>query len=223
MNPTTQDVTRAVDTAKVLQQQGYFTKVKQGDERAASYFARLTAQRVNPTGNPRDWGWLAKGGGFNIEGFADGAIVFGNDPADRQNVLKLVLQVGSSNPNDIQIASTSAALQPRRESDVWASPVSVPDSILMYLLNGGQPLPIEPPKPLYPSYEALGGDEGGKKITRILEADYKRAGMRGLDGDCGAWQQRVSYDFLTGICKTVEAAIAKHREEWCQTLGISVE
>jgi len=84
--------------------------------------------------------------------------------------------------------------------------------------------PTSPPpvKPTYPSYEALGGDEGGKKITRILEADYKRAGMRGLDGDCGAWQQRVSYDFLTGLCKTVEESIAKHRREWCDTLGIDV-
>jgi hypothetical protein len=79
-----------------------------------------------------------------------------------------------------------------------------------------------PARPVYPSYESLGGDEGGKKITRMLEADYKRAGMRGLDADCGAWQQRVSYDFLTGICSTVEESIAKHRAEWCQTLGIDL-
>lgn len=84
------------------------------------------------------------------------------------------------------------------------------------------PVPPAPSKPLYPSYEDLGGDAGGIKITRLLEADYMRAGMRGLDGECGAWQQRVSYDFLTGKCKTVEEAIAKHREEWCQALGISV-
>lgn len=82
--------------------------------------------------------------------------------------------------------------------------------------------PTPPTKPVYPSYEALGGDEGGKKITRMLEADYKRAGLDGLNGDCGAWQQRVSYDFLTGICKTVEESIAKHRPDWCQTLGIDV-
>lgn len=85
------------------------------------------------------------------------------------------------------------------------------------------PTPIPPPTPVYPSYEALGGDEGGKKITRQLEADYRRAGKPGLDGDCGAWQQRVSYDFLTGICTTVEASITKHRGEWCAQLGIPVE
>ena len=97
------------------------------------------------------------------------------------------------------------------------------------LPNDGTPVPVPTPTPpppsapVYPSYEALGGDAGGIKITRMLEADYKRAGARGLDGDCGAWQQRVSYDFLTGICKTVEEAIAKHRRSWCQTLGIDVE
>jgi hypothetical protein len=88
--------------------------------------------------------------------------------------------------------------------------------------SGTVPIPV-PPTPTYPSYEALGGDEGGKKITRQLEADYKRAGHAGLDGDCGAWQQRVSYDFLTGICKTVEESIAKHRKEWCDALGIPVQ
>lgn len=83
--------------------------------------------------------------------------------------------------------------------------------------------PHAPAAPVYPSYEALGGDEGGKTITRQLEADYKRAGLRGLDADCGAWQQRVSYDFLTGICKTVEESIKKHRDEWCQALGINAD
>lgn len=84
------------------------------------------------------------------------------------------------------------------------------------------PTPVPPPAPTYPSYEALGGDEGGKKITRQLEADYQRAGKPGLDGDCGAWQQRVSYDFLTGVCRTVEESVAKHRPGWCAALGIPV-
>ena len=84
------------------------------------------------------------------------------------------------------------------------------------------PVPPPPVTPVYPSYEALGGDDGGKRITRQLEADFKRAGRPGLDGDCGAWQQRVSYDFLTGVCQTVDESIAKHRGEWCAALGIPV-
>jgi len=85
-----------------------------------------------------------------------------------------------------------------------------------------QPPQPPPSQPTYPSYEELGGDSGGIAITRQLEADYKRAGRPGLDGDCGAWQQRVSYDFLTGVCKTVQESITKHRAEWCSALGIPV-
>jgi hypothetical protein len=82
--------------------------------------------------------------------------------------------------------------------------------------------PTPPPAPVYPTYEELGGDSGGIAITRQLEADYKRAGRPGLDGDCGAWQQRVSYDFLTRAVPTVQASITKHRAEWCAALGIPV-
>jgi len=75
------------------------------------------------------------------------------------------------------------------------------------------------PTPQYPSYEELGGDEGGKQITRILEADYRRAEKPGLDGECGTWPQRTNYDFLTGKCKTVEESIAKHQPEWRKALN----
>lgn len=220
MNPTPEDVKRAVEVATTLQQQGYFTRVKQGDETAASYFARLVASTVNPTGNPHDWGWLSKpAGGFNVDGYADGAIVFGNNHADLNNVLKIVTQVGSNNPNAIQIGSS---VQPRRTEDVWAMPVPLPAALRSYLLNGGEPIPIQPPSPSMPSYEALGGDEGAKKITRVLEADYRRAGRPGLDGDCGGWLRRTDYDVLSGLCKTVDDSIAKHRPEWCAALGIPV-
>jgi hypothetical protein len=86
--------------------------------------------------------------------------------------------------------------------------------------DGDHEPPAPPSTPIYPSYEALGGDAGGIAITRQLEADYKRAGRPGLDGDCGAWQQRVSYDFLTGVCATVQESIAKHRAEWLAALGL---
>lgn len=80
--------------------------------------------------------------------------------------------------------------------------------------------PEEPPKPTYPTYEELGGDAGAMKITRVLEADYKEAGRPGLDGDCGAWIRRTDYDFLVGICASVEESIAKHRNEWRDALGL---
>lgn len=76
-----------------------------------------------------------------------------------------------------------------------------------------------PHPPTIPSYEAMGGDEGGKKFSRILEADYKRAEKPGVDGDFGAWPWRTSYDFIAGICATVEASIAKHQPEWRKALN----
>lgn len=85
-----------------------------------------------------------------------------------------------------------------------------------------QPTPTPAPAPKFPSYEELGGDEGAKKITRVLEADYKRANRPGLDGDCGGWLRRTDYDVITGKIKTVEESIAKHRKEWCDALGIPV-
>lgn len=137
MSPTHDDVLRATDAAHRLEAQGLFARVKTGDERAASYFARLVAAEANPAGRSNDWGCLAKtGGGFNVEGFADGAIVFGADPADRHNVLKIVTQVGSTDPNAIQIGSE---VQDRREADVWRNPVPAPAFLRAYLLEGHAP------------------------------------------------------------------------------------
>lgn len=147
MSVSTADVKRATDTAHVLESQGYFAKAKSGDEKGASYFARLVASTVNPSGNPHDWGWLRKtGGGFNVEGYADGAIVFGNDPANLFNVLKIVTQVGSPDPNAIQIGD---AVQQRRDTDIWEVPIPVPESLTAYL-GGSHPTPPQPPQATQP-------------------------------------------------------------------------
>lgn len=76
------------------------------------------------------------------------------------------------------------------------------------------------PASSFPSYEALGGDEGAKKITRKLEQDYQRAGRPGLDGDCGGWLRRTDYDVLSGKIKTVDESIIAHRDEWLDALGL---
>jgi hypothetical protein len=150
MNPTTDDVKRALAAASRLVSEGYFAKVKTGDERAASYFSRMVAARANPDGIKSDWGALRKtAGGFNVEGYADGAIVFGNNPSDLRNVLKIVTQVGSDNPNAIQIGDQ---VQERRPVDVWESPVPLPSSLGTYLLNGGVPLPPPPVVPPPPAF-----------------------------------------------------------------------
>ncbi len=84
-----------------------------------------------------------------------------------------------------------------------------------------QPEPTPMPTPQVPGYEDLGGDEGAKKITRILEHDYKAAKRPGLDGECGGWLRRTDYDFIVGICKSVEESILKHRDEWLRALGLT--
>jgi len=76
------------------------------------------------------------------------------------------------------------------------------------------------PPPSYPGYDELGGDDGGRKITRQLDADFKKAGRPGLDRDCGSWQQRVSYDFLTRKVATIDDAMVKHRDGWLAALGL---
>lgn len=221
-NPTEADVKRATDAARILEQQGYLAKAKTGDERGASYLARLVASRVNPSGAAGDWGWLRKtGSGFHVDGFADGAIVFGNDPADRNNVLKIVTQVGSTNPNAIQVGS---AVQERRESDVWASPVPVPDALGIYLVGSAVPTPG--PVLTLPDYEALGGDAFGRAMIGVpLAADYLLAGQAMNDGSV-VWAWRTCHSLMTALVKAngqpVDAAgiVKKHRNEWRAILGL---
>lgn len=86
--------------------------------------------------------------------------------------------------------------------------------------DGASPTPEPPPSSSMPSYEELGGDEGAKKITRVLEHDYKAAGRTGLDGDCGGWLRRTDYDVLSGKIATVEESITVHRDEWLTALGL---
>lgn len=224
MSLSAEQLQRILTQARLRESQGYFARVKAGDQRAASLFARLIAFDLNASGNPEDCGWLSKSPGESqVDGYAEDAICGNADPNDLQNVIDLVNGAGAPGAS-LPSRLLPSDLKPRRVNNRWVKPQPLVVEETSYLLSGGQPMPPPPPaQPVYPSYEALGGDEGGKKITRMLEADYKRAGARGLDGDCGAWQQRVSYDFLTGICKTVEEAIAKHRRSWCQTLGIDVE
>lgn len=211
MGVSTEQLNRAVAKARELEAAGYFGLVKAGDKRAASLFARLTAYELNPTGDVDDYGWLTKNAGeTNVDGYAEDAIVLGLDPMDLQNVVDLINGAGAPG------ASIGGAVKERRPHNVWVRPMPLSDADMAYLRSGGGG---SVPAPSIPSYEAMGGDEGGKKVTRLMEADYKRAEKPGLDGDSGAWQWRTAYDFLAGICKTVEESIAKHQPEWRQSLN----
>lgn len=204
---------RALAMARELESQGYFSRVREGDQRAASYFARLVAQRLNPMGVPSDFGWLSKSPGESqVEGFAEDAIVYSNDESNLENVIDLVNGAGAPG------ATIGGGIKPRRTNNRWVKPEPLTDDQIKYL-RSGETAPVPPPVPVMPSYEALGGDEGGKKVTRLMEADYKNAGKPGLDGDSGAWQWRTAYDFIAGKFKTVEESITAHQPEWRESLN----
>lgn len=145
MNPTQTDVDRAVAAARTLESQGYFVRVKAGDQRAASYFTRMVAYEVNPSGNPSDFGCLSKTPGeTQVDGFAEDALCFGNNPADRQNAVDMINGAGAPN------ASIGGGIKERRENNLWVKPVPLTADQVSYLLNGGQPQPIPPPPPSFP-------------------------------------------------------------------------
>lgn len=153
-----------------LVEQGYFDRVARGDQRAAGLFTRLAAYALNPNGDPSGWGALRKtGGGHNVEGYSEDAIVLGNDTGNRRNVRDIIGGAGAP----------GARLQwggfvERRESDIWERPAPLNAEQMAYLRDG-QPAPgPTPPTPqpapcdLRPVLDTLAGLEAA--IIGIGEA-----------------------------------------------------
>lgn len=220
MSVPQEQLDRVVAAAKAREAQGYFQKAKEGDKRACSLFARLVGFDLNPTGKTSDYGWLTKvPPESNEDGYADDALCFGADPNDLRNVVDLINGAGEPNAS-IPGRITPDSVKERRAHNKWERPRALTPEEMDYLNSGDAPIP-QPPS--IPSYEALGGDEGAKKISRVLEHDYKAAHRPGLDGECGSWLRRTDYDFLSGIVPTVEGSITKHRDEWLDGLGLITE
>lgn len=208
---------RVADQANVRKSQGYFGRAESGDKRACSLFARLVGCDLNPSGKASDYGWLSKvPPESNEDGYADDALCYTADPSNLLNVVDLINGAGAPGAT---IPARIDAPKERRSTNLWVKPQPLTAEELSYLMSGGSPQPPQPPQPTIPSYEAMGGDEGGKKVTRLMEADYKTAGKAGLDGDSGAWQWRTAYDFIGGKFKTIEASIAQHQPEWRASLN----
>lgn len=129
-----------------LDEQGYFARCRSGEMRGCSYFARLVAQRLNPTGSCDGFGALTKpAGGSNVEGYADDAIVLGCSSGNLQNVYDLVTSAGAPGAS----IGFNGPL-PRRSSDLWEAPNRNPltSAQLEYLRpGGGQPGPGPGPGP----------------------------------------------------------------------------
>lgn len=142
------------DVVRALEAEGFFERARTGDKRGASLFARLAAYRMNPTGDRSSFGWLRKGGGTMVDGYAEDAIVYGDGPTTNNNVVDMV--VGAGAPG----ASIGWQIKPRRVGvDVWEAPRDLTPDEYAYL--GGRPTvgtggapPPPPPAATTCRYEA---------------------------------------------------------------------
>jgi hypothetical protein len=143
---------RAMPVVSAIDQvvnEGYFEKARSGDLRGASYFARLVAFRSNPEASTAAVGALRKGGGSNVEGYADDAVCGNANPADLFNVYDLV--GGSGAPG---ASPTVNGPLPRRDADTWEAPRALSADQMNYLKAGsGTPAPGPIPAPGLPAWE----------------------------------------------------------------------
>ncbi len=237
-----------IGIAEELERQGYFARVRTGDQKAASLFARLFAHTANPTASTSRWGWLTKQPGeAQVDGWAEDAVCWTNNPSDLHNVVDLVIGAGAAGAS---LTSTTTHTKERRPGNKWAPPQPLTADELNYLkgFNGG----TQPPQPdpcaavkaelaackaasantvAKVDYEQHGGDAVWDQFGNAIIADYKRAGRvvtdaNGtqhviMDARSYAWGGRTMHDdYMNGL--TLEQSIAKHRVEWCALLGIPV-
>jgi hypothetical protein len=125
----------SMDVLRQLEAEGYFAKAAGGDHRACGLFARLAAFRLNPNGDADGWGCLRKtGGGKNVEGYAEDAIVLGSDPRNVRNVVDIIVGAGQSNAS-IGWGGWEPG-KDRRESDIWERPAPLTAEQMNYLKAG---------------------------------------------------------------------------------------
>jgi hypothetical protein len=124
----------SIDVLRNLEANGYFEKARNGDHRACGLFARLAAFSLNPSGDPGGWGCLRKtGGGANVEGYSEDAIVLGSDPNNLHNVVDII---GGAGAPGARLAGSLDGFVNRRTSDVWEAPKALTDEQMSYLKPG---------------------------------------------------------------------------------------
>jgi hypothetical protein len=213
MGVSQEQLNRAVTAARAREAQGYFGKVKAGDQRAASLFARLVAFDLNPTGSLQDYGWLSKSPGeTQVDGYAEDAIVFTANQADLLNVVDLVNGAGAPG------ASIGGAVKERRASNLWVKPKPLTQEETDYLFSGSTPIPqpspaLKPRDQFYAEFQQVNdfyiAPEGLQRIGGMVKTDNQ--GRTVCDSEAmGAW----GYDLMTG--KTVEQVKTsiRHSGEW---------
>lgn len=232
-----EQVRRATEAAEARARRGYLRRAAKGDHRAGSYFARLVANDLNPTGKSDDFGTLTKpAGGSNVDGYADDAIVFGSDPNNLSNVLDLIAGAGAPG------AKVGVQLKPRRPSDVWEAPKKLTREQLDYLLESQpeeEPKPEPKPEEEFPSYEAIGGDalfvgkvgawvaeEMGQPTCRTCREEGRDPHNieGGMNAGSATWFSRTIHSITKAFAKhrdnrEADAISRKHRNEMRGVLG----
>lgn len=128
-----------------LESEGYFARCQAGEMRGCSYFVRLVVYRANPNGDPNSWGALAKGGGSNVEGYADDAVALGRDAIN--NVYDLVASSGVPGARTYVNGPLPRRLGPNPPADVWEAPRPLSQAQMDYLKPGSSPSPTPTPTP----------------------------------------------------------------------------
>jgi len=210
-----------------LERAGYFGRAAEGDHKGSAYFAMAAAHVMNPRSDPSLPGRLAKGGGQNVEGFAEDAIVLNADPGDLLNVVDMVAGAGAPGARLVWNGPL-----PRRSSDVWAKPVPLTSAQLTYLgVNGAvdpQKPPVDPQKPTIrvPDYEAVGGDGfHWRTMGDPFGSDYLR--KQDINAGISVWFGRVMHRALRYMVNegmeyqaAVRRATDEVRPELRRALGI---
>jgi hypothetical protein len=196
--PVTQpQLDRILQLARARESMGYFARVKAGDQKAASLFARLIAYDDNPEGSSAKSGWLSKvPGESQVDGWAEDAICGNADSGDLHNVIDLVNGAGApgaSLPGRLIIED----LKPRREANHWAAPKALTSDELAYLQGGAvvvpPPVVVIPPFPPRDEVVAFG-------VTVNVHYGRKGAGGNGTLGAPEAVAGDTRYLNLEGEC-----------------------
>lgn len=105
-------------------------------------------------------------------------------------------------------------------SPAWSVFTDKPQGSGAHVLPGAAP---EPPVPQPPAHTPYPGDPVWDAVGVTLFADYASAGQS-PNPQMGRWFGRTIWDATegdeTGTVVTVEASIAKHRNEWRAALGL---
>lgn len=189
-----------------LEREGYFEKARSGDHRGASLFARLVAYRLNPSASGSGFGWLRKGGGQSVDGYAEDAIVSNNSPSDLFNVFDVVAGTGAPGAS----VAWNGPL-PRRSVDTWDAPQALTTEQLAYLKPGsgsGTPGPGPTPTPpvnLQPVLDMLAAVHAE---VLLVKSRQDAIGDYALQAREAAYGAKAAAESAEAVARDVRAALS---------------